>query len=603
MRCALVLIFATVLLHAQVPRKVCVLDGAHDARVIHEGVLDAAESDGHWALRCGPATGTRYYGFTLRDLWGATPKALLLRVFLEGSAGQEFQLRIEDDEGMRSNDAAAWLDQPLLPGWNELRVDLNKLTSRVGARALDCSAGLRRIRLSRRADAGSAALRIEFVAFEGETLASAAATAVEQALALPHNNQRERALCKLLAGAAPAKAAELAVAWMARANDEQARAVARDALQHNDDPKCVQLLLQRAARTAPERVDFLHVLASHPDAGAHSAALKALGEKKLLVEEQVALVRGLARVGRWNPALVPIAPEGAAWPLRAALMESALHANCDDSMSAVISCTGVKEAARVHGPAIAALKARLGTDLGHDRAAWTELWNTRRNQPAGVAQSSQGAAYGSFYGIPMDPGRVVFVIDGSGSMRAEIKGGKASVHIRESEHLKGQELRSRLDLLKAELLHVLAKLPSGTHVGIVFFNDEALWLSKGLEPLNDDSRERLAARVRAVNPGQATNIHDGMWAAFHPAGKVAADDALAGPDTIVVLTDGAPSAGPVKDPEVLADAILRWNIGRAIRIHSVNVGDRYSRWMQRVSVGSGGVHQDLSSDRSTEGAR
>ena len=601
MRCASIFLALTLLLAAQGSRTVCALNGARDSRIQHEGQVSAAESEGHWALRCAPASGTRFYGITVGDLWGSNPKVLLLRVFLEGETPLSFQLRLEDEEGMSANDAAAWLDQTLNPGWNALKVDLTKLISRKGARAIDRSKGLRRIRLSRRAEAGNAAFRMESVGFEGESAAAPSATTIEQVLALPVNAARARELAMVLTQFSPSKAFDQACEWLTREGDEQARKAARDALQRIDDPKLIQRLVQRSSRASPERVELLSALATNGNTVAAAAAAKTLADPKLPLEERVAVLRGLARVGRWNPALELAAPANSAWPLRAGLLESALYAASDDAIDTVISCVGAKESSRVSGPAIAALIARLGTDLGHDAVAWKELWNVRRGQASSAAKNSKSAGYGSFYGIPMDPGRVVFVLDGSGSMREEIKGGKAAEHIKASAHLKGLPLRTRLDLLQAELVHVLSKLPSETKVGIVFFNDDVLWLSKGIEPLNDATRERLSSRVRAAVAGQATNIHDGMWAAFHPTGKAVAEDVLAGPDTIVVLTDGAPSAGPVKDQDTLSDAILRWDLGRAVRIHSVNVGNRASRWMQRVSLATNGVHQDLSSDRTNEG--
>ena len=96
-------------------------------------------------------------------------------------------------------------------------------------------------------------------------------------------------------------------------------------------------------------------------------------------------------------------------------------------------------------------------------------------------------------------------------------------------------------------------------------------------------RHRLAtaatAFARGLTARGATNVHDGLHRAF-------ADGDV---DTIFLLTDGQPSAGPVVDELALLAAVASWNVGRGIVIHTVAIGGR-SRLLERLAEQSGGEH-------------
>ena len=70
-----------------------------------------------------------------------------------------------------------------------------------------------------------------------------------------------------------------------------------------------------------------------------------------------------------------------------------------------------------------------------------------------------------------------------------------------------------------------------------------------------------------------------------------------------LLTDGNPSTGTHTSRIELRDAVLQWNLGRIIRIHSVNVGASQSRWLRQLAAATDGQFLDLTSDpdRSDQG--
>ena len=97
--------------------------------------------------------------------------------------------------------------------------------------------------------------------------------------------------------------------------------------------------------------------------------------------------------------------------------------------------------------------------------------------------------------------------------------------------------------------------------------------------MGDRRRKAADAWVEKLESKGATNVHDALALAF-------ADDEV---DTIYLLTDGYPSAGPIVQPAALAREVQRWNTGRGIVIHTVALGGR-SDLLERLATDSGGDH-------------
>jgi hypothetical protein len=161
--------------------------------------------------------------------------------------------------------------------------------------------------------------------------------------------------------------------------------------------------------------------------------------------------------------------------------------------------------------------------------------------------------------------------------------------VAEAPHLKGKTIKTRLDLAAEELAHALETLGNGATVGVIAYSESAQWISKGYEALDAALREKLSTRVRALNAGCKTNIFDGLNLAFRPEKKTGPMDTSEGPDTLFLLSDGNPSTGKIEDIQELREAeVLRAsNLGRAIKIHCVNVGDADARLLRALASTSG----------------
>jgi Mg-chelatase subunit ChlD len=172
-----------------------------------------------------------------------------------------------------------------------------------------------------------------------------------------------------------------------------------------------------------------------------------------------------------------------------------------------------------------------------------------------------------FLGLTIRSRHVAFVLDGSGSMAAM-----------------GREGRTRWAEVVRELEQVLAGL-AGAHVNLAVFQEHVEAALPRSLPLDAARREVLMRFVRARVPRGKTALYDGIaWGLGDPE-----------VDTVVVLSDGAPSAGQFFTRTDLLSEVRRANRYRRARIDVVAVGadDVARRWrdaLQQIAKDSGGSY-------------
>ncbi len=136
---------------------------------------------------------------------------------------------------------------------------------------------------------------------------------------------------------------------------------------------------------------------------------------------------------------------------------------------------------------------------------------------------------------------------------------------------------TKLDVAKAELVHMLASLAPGTLVNILAFSAETVTLWTAPRALDDDTLDEAIRWVSALAPGDVTD----------PLPALRAADAMH-PDQVVFVTDGRPT-----DREVDDDALLALAAGiatRTARLDIVGIGrDQDVSFLDRVAARGGGV--------------
>ena len=237
-----------------------------------------------------------------------------------------------------------------------------------------------------------------------------------------------------------------------------------------------------------------------------------------------------------------------------------------------------KEAGRVRREIWYALRSITHDDLGADPANWRRWWEQseaaarERGGFPPPADPTDGGRYGVetpvYYGIRLFSDRVGFVLDTSRSthrrftpdpkVKARLLGAYA-------------DTVTVLGIMQEELARTFRALDPRVRFTVVAFSDSVRLWKDGLQQATPANAENAEGFVRGTAPAGATNLHGALRTMLaigddDPYGPGFRDT----PDTITVLTDGAPTAGEITDAKVL----LAWYAGL----------NRYSRVKTNVVV-------------------
>ena len=171
-----------------------------------------------------------------------------------------------------------------------------------------------------------------------------------------------------------------------------------------------------------------------------------------------------------------------------------------------------------------------------------------------------------FMDLAVASGHVAFVLDASGSMAERDAAGT-----------------SRWDRVRDEVGHVLERLGTGAEGNVILFADAATPLFRSAVRFAPATREKVGEALAAHPPAGRTALYDGI-------AKALEDPAI---DTVVVLSDGAPSAGSFFTKTDLRAEVRKANRWRRARIDVVAIGadDVAKKWrslLRELAEDSGG---------------
>ncbi|MGE3175028.1 MAG: VWA domain-containing protein [Planctomycetota bacterium] len=386
---------------------------------------------------------------------------------------------------------------------------------------------------------------------------AAARTLAQLVGRLPAANEGDavRALARLLRSDAAPVAQAAAQALLLRGGDDAGNALA-SAVQQGGEPGAPIALSALAMLRGDDAAfaDQLVRLAADGKPELRAAALQLLAERTPPPAEALA------------PALDGL--RHAAWPVRAAAVRLCLRLREPAAIPALIARHDDPQR-RVAADVRAALHALTGRWFA-DAKAWRAWWDQEGpafELPAATppARRDDGAATATYWNIPITSDRVLFVVDTSGSMLQPFGGGRDG--------------GTRLDEAQRQLERAIGELPPKARCNVIAFGGGADAFLDRLQPADGRRRKVLLERTRSLEARGPTNVAGALMLA------------LADPDvdTVFLLTDGRPSAGPIVDPDELARAVREWNRGRAIAIHTIALGGR-SELLERLAQDSGGQH-------------
>lgn len=214
------------------------------------------------------------------------------------------------------------------------------------------------------------------------------------------------------------------------------------------------------------------------------------------------------------------------------------------------------------------LTKATGQEFGSDATQWKSWWaaNGKTVELKPVTDLEATDNNGTYYDIPIEAERVVFLVDSSDSMRAGVGG------------------VTRLDAAKQALIATLNGLRENVEFNVITFHDGVTLWKRGLmaaDARNKADAIRFVQRLPALGK---TATYDGLMASFN------CDPNL---ETIFCLSDGDPSAGRITDPAQILAEVKKLNGVRRLTIHSIGVfgGQQYdslAQFMKALSDQNGG---------------
>ncbi len=223
------------------------------------------------------------------------------------------------------------------------------------------------------------------------------------------------------------------------------------------------------------------------------------------------------------------------------------------------------------------LREVTAMELPDDPKSWKEWWEhygdgfevpaTRSAQPAQPGDPTGRRSRVRFYGTPIVSDRVVFVIDFSGSMRDPDASG-----------------RPKIDGARDALREALEAMPEAATFNVVAFGDEPRSWKDALVPVNAKNVDDAIKFLKGAGPKGYTNLYDAL------------EVALADPDadTIVLLSDGAPSIGKYEYFSRIRHHVGRMNRLRRVAISAVALQptDHARSFLERLAKETGGSYSE-----------
>jgi hypothetical protein len=245
------------------------------------------------------------------------------------------------------------------------------------------------------------------------------------------------------------------------------------------------------------------------------------------------------------------------------------RAPSDDHVLALIDLLK-RDDGRPSREAMAMLQRITGYSIGSDYRSWMRFYLRHHVEGTPFRAPEEGernsAPTLSYMGLPLYGNQIVFVLDSSGSMR---------------EPLPEQPRSTKGQRAVAEFVGLLPRLPREAAFNVVFFSGQVIAWSDELESQGEGTVQSAREWVRARDFDGGTNIYGGLEFAF-------LDPAV---EEIVLLSDGAPTAGALTDPAEILARVARWNRWRHVRISTVSFGapPKARAFLYRLSRENGGA--------------
>ncbi len=225
---------------------------------------------------------------------------------------------------------------------------------------------------------------------------------------------------------------------------------------------------------------------------------------------------------------------------------------------------------RLEGDLVAELRRRSGRSIGLFPERWEAWWKSRQaakaqgNPPVDPAPPTVSG----FFGLRPVTDRIVFVLDGSGSMVNALEPGG----------------RTRYEEATQQLLGLLKSLGESTSFRVLIFSDETVAWSDQMRFASPTNLAALRAWMQARRPRGATHLKPGIEAAMRLDARGIVDLARLEADTVIVLCDGATEEGP----QWVAPLLDSQNERACLVFHCIQIGAGGDGTLELLAMRTGG---------------
>ncbi len=356
------------------------------------------------------------------------------------------------------------------------------------------------------------------------------------------------------------------------------------------EPTSFQKIFERATKSRNIDVAFSGILGLGRYASTNATASRQILEC-LRHKESWRQIAGAEAVGRNGLiegfGLVLERLESPEWPVRSAAIENLERLRMAGAIGPLIARIE-KETGRLRQDVIRTLESLSGQSFGDSIANWQSWWqrNEKGFRMPPKADFSRSAAKGmeaaksevGYFGIPIHSRAIVFVLDISNSMLTPFdRQGSVPVGDSKNRRAASHGENTRLDAARKNLVEVIHGFSSDVQFNIVFFHSRTFLWQKKLTPATESNKKRAELFVMDQKTGLQTLIHDSVEKGMR----------MSGVDTLILLTDGAPTMGKFIYPAEMVREILRLNRTLRIRFHTIDLGGQQT-WMARLAIESGG---------------
>jgi len=220
-------------------------------------------------------------------------------------------------------------------------------------------------------------------------------------------------------------------------------------------------------------------------------------------------------------------------------------------------------------------------DLPAEAAAWVKWWGENREgfefkgrkpeeDPTRTVPAGP-VTVPTYYDIPIRGRRVIYCMDVSASMW-------------------GPKFEGAL----AELSRSIRSLPTNRRFSVIYFNEHPVPWKKELIPALPFQKYEALSVFDELETKKFTNIFDTLERAlgFAGIGRWAKEDPP-GLDDLFLLTDGEPNRGRYRDQKGILAGLRALDPKRAVRIHTISVGEDPKALMKAIAAQQGGGHHHV----------